>query len=254
MTIHTHSSGEALPAAATSPEAAGTLLSIPAPDVVPAPVPPAAGGKPVPSAFATRLARIAEEQHDRFHLMDEGDPQLCKQIKKYWTELGLHFESCVSVPWAPVFVSWCVKQAGATPAEFRFASAHSAFVRRAIQDQLKGTGVFRGRRITEYAPGVGDIIQANRAGGARLRLCEPERGVSVPYRHRRGGGQRRGGTLRPHDRRQRGGFHPAQGGAAEGGRAHPATAQQPVHLRDPEPQAVAAVAFVQPRGEGHGAA
>jgi hypothetical protein len=128
----------------------------------PAPAPPA--GQTATSAFARSLAQVAEEQHDRFHLMDEGDPQLCKQIKKYWTEIGLDFESCVSVAWSAVFVSWCVKQAGATPAEFKFSGAHSVFVHRSIQNQLNGTGVFRGRRITEHAPQVGDIIQNNRTG------------------------------------------------------------------------------------------
>jgi hypothetical protein len=122
-----------------------------------------AGSQPS-TPFARKLAQVAEEQHDRFHLVDEGDPQLCKQIKKYWTELGLGFESCVSVAWSAVFVSWCVKQAGATSAEFKFSGAHSVFVHKAIQNQLNGTGVFRGRRITEHAPRVGDIIQNNRTG------------------------------------------------------------------------------------------
>lgn len=119
---------------------------------------------PAPGTFARRLAQIAEEQHDRFHLMDEGDSLLCKQIRKYWSEVGLQFTSCVSEPWSAVFVSWCVKQAGATADEFKFADSHSEFVHRAIQIQLNGTGVFRGRRITEHAPRVGDIIQNNRTG------------------------------------------------------------------------------------------
>lgn len=118
----------------------------------------------MPSPFAKKLAGIAEEQHTKFHLLDEGDTPLCKQIKKYWTELGLGFTSCVSVPWSAVFVSWCVKQAGASTAEFKFAAAHSVFVHQAIKNQLAGTGVFRGRRITEHRPDVGDIIQNNRTG------------------------------------------------------------------------------------------
>ncbi|HEU4560243.1 MAG TPA: DUF2272 domain-containing protein [Longimicrobium sp.] len=141
----------------------GQKLTIPQLHVAPAPAAPSAGGQAA-SAFATMLAQVAQEQHDEFHLMDEGDPALCKQIKKYWTELGLGFTSCVKVPWSAVFVSWCVKQAGASSAEFKFADAHSVFVHRAIQNQLNGTGVFRGRRITEHAPQVGDIIQNNRIG------------------------------------------------------------------------------------------
>ena len=116
------------------------------------------------SPFTMKLAAVAEEQHRIFHLLDEADPVLCKQIKKYWTDLGLGFESCVSVPWSAVFVSWCVKQAGASAAEFKFAAAHSVFVFEAIKNGRNGTGVFRGIDIATDMPNVGDIIQNNRGG------------------------------------------------------------------------------------------
>lgn len=117
-----------------------------------------------PSEFALKLAAIAEDQHKTFHLLDEADPELCSQIRKYWNDLGLGFTSCVSVPWSAVFVSWCVKQAGATSAEFKFAAAHSIFVHKAIENARNSTGVFRGREITAHPPNVGDIIQNNRGG------------------------------------------------------------------------------------------
>jgi len=117
-----------------------------------------------PSTFALKLARIAQEQHTRFHLMDEADTALCAQIKKYWAGIA-PFTSCVSVPWSAVFVSFCVKQAGATASEFRFAAAHSVFVHKAIENATGGTGVFRGFAITAQKPSVGDIIQNNRNGG-----------------------------------------------------------------------------------------
>jgi hypothetical protein len=104
----------------------------------------------MPTPFAKKLASIAEGQHTQFHMIDEGDSTLCKQIKK--------------VAWSAVFVSWCVKKAEATAAEFKFAAAHSRFVHEAIQNELNGTGVFRGRQIADHAPDVGDIIHANRNG------------------------------------------------------------------------------------------
>src|SRR5687768_9091985 len=117
---------------------------------------------PSPSTFAKRVARIAEEQHTKFHMQDEADPELCKQIKKYWDDLNLGFTSCVKVPWSAVFVSWCFKQAGATAGEFKFSAAHSVLVHQAIRNALNGTGVFHGLDITAHAPNVGDIIQNNR--------------------------------------------------------------------------------------------
>jgi hypothetical protein len=117
-----------------------------------------------PSAFALKLAGIAQEQHTKFHLMDEADTALCAQIKKYWAGIA-PFISCVSVPWSAVFISFCVKQAGATASEFKFAAGHSVFVHKAIQNAASGTGVFRGFPITAQKPSVGDIIQNNRNGG-----------------------------------------------------------------------------------------
>ncbi len=119
---------------------------------------------PMPSAFAMKLAGVAQEQHDKFHLMNEGDPPLCKQIKKYSTDLHLGPTDCVKEAWSAIFVSWCVMTAGATATEFKFSKAHSVFVHQAIQNATKGVGVFRGFEISAEAPGVGDIIQNNREG------------------------------------------------------------------------------------------
>ncbi len=118
----------------------------------------------MPTPFAVRLASVAQDQKTRFHLLDEADPTLCRQIRKYWTDLRLGFTSCVSVPWSAVFVSWCVKQAGATGTEFKFAAAHSVFVHQAIRNAINGEGVFHGLDITVHPPAVGDIIQNNRNG------------------------------------------------------------------------------------------
>lgn len=116
-----------------------------------------------PTAFASKLASIAQDQHTTYHLLDEADPVLCKQIKKYWAGIAA-FTSCVSVPWSAVFVSWCVKQAGATSAEFHFAPAHSEFVYVTIQNAINGTGVFHGLDISAHPPSIGDIIHNNRMG------------------------------------------------------------------------------------------
>jgi hypothetical protein len=118
----------------------------------------------MPSPFALRLASIAEQQHAKFQFTNEADPALCKQIQKWTTDIGFSFTSCTKVPWSAVFISWCVRQAGATTAEFKFAMAHSVFVHQAIRNAVSGQGVFHGLEITAHAPGVGDIIHFNRGG------------------------------------------------------------------------------------------
>src|SRR5262245_45167495 len=104
--------------------------------------------------FAKKLASIAQDQHTKFQFTNEADPALCKQIKKWTQDIGFQFVSCTTVPWSAVFVSWCVKQAGATASEFKFAMAHSVFVNQSIKNASNGTGVFQGFDITVQAPAV----------------------------------------------------------------------------------------------------
>jgi len=115
------------------------------------------------SVFQKRLATIALGQFDRFHLLRENQSPLSEQIATYWTGIGLAFPG-VGEAWSAVFVSWCVKQAGATASQFEFASAHSRFVHTAIANAKAGKGVFHGHPPSDYAPKIGDILHNNRAG------------------------------------------------------------------------------------------
>lgn len=139
----------------------GDVLIVPG--ETPSPITPLS---PTPSVFAKKLASIARAQHDRFHMINEADPQLCGEIRRWTVEIGGAFVSCTSNnhPWSAVFISWCVKEAGATASEFKFSKAHSIFVHKAIQNANNGVGVFHGMEISAHAPNVGDIIQHNRGG------------------------------------------------------------------------------------------
>jgi hypothetical protein len=115
----------------------------------------------MPTVFQQKLATVAQQQFEKYRLLRENQQPLAGQIKTYWQQLGLRFPG-VSVPWSAVFVSWCVKQAGAKAGQFRFAAAHSRFVHAAIANTKAGAGVFLGRDAAKYAPKVGDILQNNR--------------------------------------------------------------------------------------------
>lgn len=116
--------------------------------------------------FAKKLADIALQQYSTYKNMDEVEVKLCAQIKKYWTDLGFAFPGCTgeNTAWSAVFVSWCVKKAGATSEEFKFSPSHSKFVHKAIQNTTQNVGVFKGRKINEYKPKIGDILHNNRLG------------------------------------------------------------------------------------------
>ena len=140
----------------------GDVLIIPGEEPEPPPLTPPT----TPSGFTARLATIARAQHERFQFRNEGDPLLCGEIKRWTEEIGASFVSCTSSnhPWSAVFVSWCVKEAGATASEFRFSKRHAVYVHKAIQDAIAGRGVFHGLNISAHTPSVGDIIQHNRGG------------------------------------------------------------------------------------------
>lgn len=147
----------------------------------------AAAPRPAASPFAQRLASVATQQLEKFRLVDEADPRLCGEIKRWTEAIGGTFVSCTSNnhPWSAVFISWCVKEAGATASEFKFSKQHSVFVQKAIQNGINGTGVFRGLEIATHRPHVGDIIHHNRGGDkftfehARTHSSYPSHSVIV---------------------------------------------------------------------------
>ena len=117
----------------------------------------------MPSKYAAKLAKLAEQEFTKYHSYDETTPPMPARIKEYWQGIGAF--PGVATPWSAVFISFHVKSAGATAAEFKFSAQHSQFVHAAIDNAAKSKGVFRGYPVTTYAPKIGDIIQNNRGGG-----------------------------------------------------------------------------------------
>ena len=85
----------------------------------------------MPTAFEKRLATLAHAQFDKYRWLRENQEPLAGQTKAYWIDLGLAIPNVVQ-PWSAVFVSWCIKQAGATGAQFMFSPQDSQFVNAAI--------------------------------------------------------------------------------------------------------------------------
>jgi len=116
------------------------------------------------SKFTNRIASIAQAEHQKFHLLRENQPPLSARIPAYWSATRSAFTS-VEVPWSAVFVSWCVRQAGAGDGDFAYSPQHSAYVHAAI-NHLPSSAGFNGHDPATYAPKVGDILQNNRAGNS----------------------------------------------------------------------------------------
>lgn len=116
--------------------------------------------------FVQKLIATATAEFTAFHELNENEEPLLSRIGLYCEGIGIERPNDIEeFPWSATFVSWCVKAAGATPAEFRFSAAHAVFVKAAIANADAGTGVFRAHPVDAYKPKIGDIIHRNRNGG-----------------------------------------------------------------------------------------
>jgi hypothetical protein len=140
------------------------LVAAAAPGAVPAAASPA-----VPQGVAGRsVVAIAKAEFDRFNGIDEGDQPLRGRIADYYEAAGGSRGLDPTLDenaWSAAFVSFCVKQSGATADQFKFSMLHSVYVKAAITNADAGRGVFRGHPITDYGPKLGDLIHHNRSGG-----------------------------------------------------------------------------------------
>ena len=92
-----------------------------------------------------------------------------KRIGDYWREgLGLKFDGRDrNVPWSAAFISWVIKKAGAGN-KFKYSGRHSKYIRDAIKKRKMNErrAAFKGYRINEVVPQVGDLVCASRGKDA----------------------------------------------------------------------------------------
>lgn len=147
-----------------APGVAPRRLAVAAAQAVAGPAPPAA-----PAARAARsIVAIAKAEFDRFHGIDEGAEPLRSRIADYYEAGGGSRNLDPTLDenaWSAAFVSFCVKQSGATADQFKFSLSHSVFVHAAIANAEAHRGMFLGHRISEHAPKLGDLVHHNRSGG-----------------------------------------------------------------------------------------
>jgi hypothetical protein len=130
---------------------------------------PAIEGVMQAATVGRSVVAIAKNEFDRFHGFKEGQEPLRSRIADYYEAAGgsRNLDPTLNVnAWSAAFVSFCVKQSKATSSQFAFSMQHSVFVHAAIANANANRGVFRGHRVTEYAPKLGDLIHHNRDGSS----------------------------------------------------------------------------------------
>lgn len=115
---------------------------------------------PDPSDFAKQLASLAKGEYALYGGLNEDVSPLLDRIQAYYRYLGFNYRD---EAWSAVFVSFCVKSAGATRSEFTFSRSHAQFVYDCINKKNRAPA-FEAFRLPERAVNVGDIIQNNRGG------------------------------------------------------------------------------------------
>ncbi|GAA5127124.1 DUF2272 domain-containing protein [Luteolibacter yonseiensis] len=113
--------------------------------------------------YKLNLVTIASRQQMDFGGHGEAEEPLKSQIALYWKAVDNQQHSTEEW-WSAAFISWCVKEAGATDAEFEFSGLHARYVHRAITSP---NAAFRGMDISDAAarPEPGDIINHNFKSG-----------------------------------------------------------------------------------------
>jgi hypothetical protein len=117
----------------------------PAPVIAAAAVPAGAAAPVAPQAVAGRsVVAIAKAEFDRFHGINEGNQPLRGRIADYYQAAGGSRDLDPTLDenaWSAAFVSFCVKQSGATADQFKFSMLHSVYVKAAIANADAGRGV-----------------------------------------------------------------------------------------------------------------
>ena len=138
---------------------------------------------PPPTASAkTSMVLLAVQEWFRYgrqtiDFTKPGPPQLMQlgvqerdapqRINDYWKSVdrpqlsGLDTE----VPWSAAFISWDIESAGVPRDLFCPDDRHTIYVERMVIRARQPGAAFIPHHVNEYAPRVGDLICASRAGG-----------------------------------------------------------------------------------------
>jgi hypothetical protein len=111
-------------------------------------------------AFRKRLVNVALDQHRELGGLSRGDPALRAAIRGYLDDLGVRTNEPVDrYHYSAVFISWCMRKALASEAEFPTATSHWSYARRAA---ATSTGFIVAHPIDKFPLRPGDLLHMNR--------------------------------------------------------------------------------------------
>jgi hypothetical protein len=117
------------------------------------------------TSFKAELVRVAWHEHETLGALWRGDQALEERILFYCHEVGISAIPDVKAHYSAVFISWCMRAAGASKTDFPPTAGHWVYASQALRNAEHEKGLFRARRVESYAPKVGDVIHVNRDDG-----------------------------------------------------------------------------------------
>lgn len=119
------------------------------------------------TSFKQRVKEIAEKEWEFFARGQKKEHQngFWQRVGTYWREgVGRRLDGRnTKEPWSAAFISWVMKKAGAGK-QFKYSSGHSVYIRDAIAKRKNNdsNAAFKGYRLNEVAPQVGDLVCGSR--------------------------------------------------------------------------------------------
>jgi hypothetical protein len=118
-----------------------------------------------PTPFKTEFVRLARQENEALPDRCRGDQELEDRIECYGRSIGIRNVASFRQHYSAVFISWCMRTAGASETEFPTELSHSKYAQFAVRNADIEQGVVWARRIEAYAPQPGDIVHVNRNDG-----------------------------------------------------------------------------------------
>ena len=121
--------------------------------------------------FKRRVREIALKEWQFFNrgTKKEYENVAYQRVGDYWKQgLGRNLDGRDrDAPWSAAFISWVMKKAGAGN-KFKYSASHSVYIREAIKNRKNNVphAGFKGYKINEVAPKVGDLVCASRGKDA----------------------------------------------------------------------------------------
>jgi hypothetical protein len=117
-----------------------------------------------PTLFKAELIKLALQEAKASNTLRRGDQPLENRIDFYSRSVGISATPIVTAHYSAVFISWCMRTAGASATEFPAVASHWQYAAFALRNGEIGAGHFWARRIESYAPQLGDLVHFNRDG------------------------------------------------------------------------------------------